>query len=1372
MTSSGVEPEKHATAKDRRLPPLAAVVFAAVLAFALVPKTASAQVPHLVKDLNATNLGSYPSGAVEMNGSLYFEATVPDHGSELWRTDGTPRGTWLVKDVLPGPDSASPSLKVEMGGNLYFLAYAADRVRELWRTNGTAAGTRLVKNLESRRQGSTQTTLAVFNGKTLVVSVSSETEGLRLLWISDGTPGGTEKVEIPSRYTFSFRELGGRFVFQVTTADDMAELWASNGTVEGTRRLLASKGKRPTFLHAFGRRLFFLSDDGVHGRELWTTQGTKSTTRLVKDIRPGADSSDIGKGISSAVFASNGRLFFSADDGVHGSALWTSDGTENGTRLVREPQPGEASGSPRNFFELGGRLFFLASGPEQSALWTTDGSEAGTSLITELPSPWNPADAVTLDERLFFALDGRELWSTDGTKQGTRRIKRFAHDEAYPRQLSAIDRRLLFIAYDGVHGLELWTSNGTTAGTRIVKEIGPGLDNPFFYGKYGHDFIKGFVANGRFFFLANDGSHGHELWVTDGTSGGTYMLKDVNPGMYGSWPDRFGELNGQLLFRAYDGVHGVEPWTTDATQEGTTLLRDINSEGTGGSNPGDSADLGGNLYFAAQGCAPPCKDPRKAIGYELWRSDGTAGGTSLVRDLHRNGSSYPRNLTTVGGRLFFTADDGVHGYELWTSDGTRAGTRMVKDIYRSVGYGSHPEDLVGAGNRLFFIVEDRLWTSDGSKQGTHLVRDLHPEGYGYSPYQLFAFGDRLVFSADDGEHGQELWISDGTELGTKLVADIEPGEESSSPFGFVELGDRIFFAASDTVHGTELWSSDGTEAGTHLVKDVWPGESNSYPSRLTEVDGDLYFFADDGVNGEEFWTSDGTEAGTRILKDIRNGALGSDPSRIVESEGRLFFSANDGAHGQELWTSDRTERGTLRLTDIRAGREDSVSQYSDRFAAVGGRLFFGANDRGRHGDELWSSDGTRKGTRLIADINLGRASSYPGHPGGFAVAGRTLFFPAESAANGIELWALSAGLPAEGVPKLLTLTDLDGLGEDEFAVLSSEISVLEGGSGTELLSEAFAPTPRWKAVDFEIVDGLAKNSTKVAVLAHERNRARIFVRDILGESAGFEVPLLRKHPVDLEIVPSSGAASIRAAVLTWRGLGRGAGISVVPLTAGGSPTLQLALPRDFEALDLEVARLPKLEDNPERFGLVVLGRSDRTIRVLTLDADTGEHLAEATLESSLVPLQLAIVQERPLGPGRASVLARKRNGAARIITLNLANGSVIRTVRLSKGRVPLDLEAEPGRRRSAGPNVAVLWTDKDNASSGVSTRDSLTGKKIAEVAFPGVSQPKDFSLIRHSVPRDGIANAVLGEAECADQRLAVVVRDPTADVLLGCFPVD
>ena len=222
---------------------------------------------------------------------------------------------------------------------------------------------------------------------------------------------------------------------------------------------------------------------------------------------------------------------------------------------------------------------------------------------------------------------------------------------------------------DGVNGLELWVSDGTTEGTQLVKDINP-TDRTYRYPNI--PIIDNLTEfNGQLFFVANDEITGNELWVSDGTTAGTKLLKDINPEITsyeGSEPSKFTEFNGQLFFVANDGTTGNELWVTDGTTDGTRLFKDINPN-SNGDRPGfgpngfgvDSFTVVGNLIFfsADDGFS----------GSELWVSDGTAEGTMLYQDINPgfNGSS-PGGFKVVGDQLFFTANDGTNGDELWVLD--------------------------------------------------------------------------------------------------------------------------------------------------------------------------------------------------------------------------------------------------------------------------------------------------------------------------------------------------------------------------------------------------------------------------------------------------------------------------------------------------------------------------------------------------------------------------------------------------------------------------------------------------------------------------------------------------------------------------------
>lgn len=433
----------------------------------------------------------------------------------------------------------------------------------------------------------------------------------------------------------------------------------------------------------------------------------------------------------------------------------------------------------------------------------------------------------------------------------------------------------VFFANDGVSGREVWVTDQTEAGTFMLKNIGPGSQDLGYNGRLMP------LPDGRLMFLGNDGA-GDKLWATDGTSAGTVILKDAPADFINEY---FAMADGRLLFQMFGGS-GAELWISDGTSDGTMILKDINSsQMNGGSMPsGFKALNDGRVVFSAND---------GTHGSEVWVTDGTTAGTVLVKDINTSADSWeesgasssPAFFTRLGdGRLIFRAEDGVNGNELWVTDGTEAGTQLLKDIAPGVAdsYMTQPATL--------------------------------PDG-------------RVIFSADmGGTVGRELWITDGTTAGTVLVKDIQPGSNSSSLGGFVALSDgRMVFSATTTNTGHELWVTDGSAAGTFMLKEINPGTAHSYPSNFTPLaDGRLVFGAASASNGYELWVTDGTSNGTTMVADMVAGAGSFYPQNFTAlKDGRVSFMATGGDAGFELWVTDGTAAGTHQVKDINPGTGSS-----------------------------------------------------------------------------------------------------------------------------------------------------------------------------------------------------------------------------------------------------------------------------------------------------------------------------------------------------------------------------------------------------------------------------------------------------------------
>ncbi|WP_168205895.1 ELWxxDGT repeat protein [Geobacter sp. FeAm09] len=448
-----------------------------------------------------------------------------------------------------------------------------------------------------------------------------------------------------------------------------------------------------------------------------------------------------------------------------------------------------------------------------------------------------------------------------------------------------------------------------------------------------------------------DGTTGAEPYLVK--DGAVTLIKDINPGSGDSNPIGFTPLNGKICFFASDGTnYGL--WVTDGTAAGTTQVKTFQANNvdkaanatiakqiSGG--PAELTAFNGKLYFAAND---------GTNGTELWVTDGTATGTVMVKDINTTAgaSSYPRSLAVMGSKLYFSATDGTNGYELWASDGTSAGTAMVKDINTSsAGASSYPGGFTAMNGKLYFQANDgvngyELWVTNGTADGTVMLKDINTTA-GASSYPLYftPMGGKLYFRADDGVNGSELWVTDGTASGTTMVKDINTATAGagSSPDSFTVFNGKLYFDATDGTHGYELWVSDGTEAGTVMLKDINTATAgaSSYPDSFTIFNGKLYFNADDGVHGTELWVTDGTDAGTAMVADIYPGSSSSgavaiqvfasmsNTSYLYGNFTTLLLSASDADHGLELWTTDGTAAGTKLLKDLNPGTGDGISLF-------------------------------------------------------------------------------------------------------------------------------------------------------------------------------------------------------------------------------------------------------------------------------------------------------------------------------------------------------------------------------------------------------------------------------------------------------------
>ncbi len=865
-------------------------------------------VPFLVTDLNQTPVESdgVPGGSrVEMNGVLYFVATDPGHGRELWRSDGTAAGTWRVSDVRPGPLGSFPDGLTVHRGRVYFTADDGVRGYEVWSTDGTARGTVPLADLCPGRCSSVPSGFALraSSGDRLFFTATKDGRTVSL-WQTDGTRQGTVEVPVPASapITGLYPLSGGKILLSVQPGA-LNEIWRTDGTPEGTFRLPLSGGFRVTPLGDFA--ILWINN------AVWRTDGTTAGTVLLQD----GHAFPFGP-----LLAWNGAVYYT---NVLGE-IWSTDGTA--PVLLGGGFPGAGDRAPSQFTPSPcGPLFVASNLTRELQVWRIAGRSGPIEPIARLEDATQSTQVQlwSAGGRVFYSrLRGNgfdpaaptELWMVDGASCRPTRVTELCGAGRacafQPYAPGSAGETGLFVLPTAAAGAELWRTDGTEAGTFQVRDIGidPGSTGIAALAPLGNKVL----------FSARRGPGPAGLWRSDGTAAGTQGVKAALA------PTSFISANGFLYFSTgpaypcdpYAGCRDL--WRTDGTRPGTRLLQSgiafVQGDGV----------QDNRLLFAAADLVPLGQGI--GTGLEPWISDGTAAGTRRVLDLNQRidyppiesppipGSSLPGPAVWTGSAFLFAADDGITGRELWATDGTAAGTRQVADIHPFVQEsegGSDPGPLVrlGSSTRFLFAADDgasgrELWVTDGTAAGTRRVRDIWPGTGGSSPHDLVAFGGKVWLVADDGG-GEALWASDGTEAGTVRVAPLAYQGIASRGRDLTVVGSRLFLVVDNDLLGSELWTSDGTAVGTRPVRDLRPGPGGSYPQSLTAIGGRLYFAADDGVSGLEPWVSDGTAAGTRRLGDLAPGPDASSPGPFVAAGSYVFFGAWDPVHGRELWAVRR-----------------------------------------------------------------------------------------------------------------------------------------------------------------------------------------------------------------------------------------------------------------------------------------------------------------------------------------------------------------------------------------------------------------------------------------------------------------------------------
>lgn len=848
-----------------------------------------------------------------------------------------------------------------------------------------------------------------------------------------------------------------------------------------------------------GALTLFTCDDGVFGEELWATDGTSAGTRLVADLEPGP----VGSVPTDFVGLGSFALFQAAtSDG--GIGLWRSDGTRGGTSRVAVLGRGLTTQQGLGALRFGAGALFGTPTDERAALWFSDGTPAGTRLIRTFDY-LSLRDAALRGNEAWFTgsvsgFTGAEPWVSDGTGAGTRLVVDLRGPDAssLPASYVAFRGQMGFVAYTEGVGYELMISDGTASGTRVLAGQNLGFFGRSFnfVGKLGADLVfqtsggtpndKGtlwladagtgavrklldatqapfqasygmlafafgksvvlmvlnansvqfwnlgpapddlrflvsiprgaiaqaptrcFAANGRFYwtfrsFTSNPNS---QLWSTDGTAAGTRMVHTTPNDVFASVAPLVG-VNGKVLFvdvlSETPIVRRGDLWVSDGTQNGTSPLfqpRPFEVTHDLFTMPGLPAAVGDLGIFAGW-------DPLH--GMEPWVTDGTAAGTHLILDLEPGvePSLTEMSILSLGDRAVFSTYSLVNR-GLWVTDGTAAGTRRISSTLAGIAKPVRPP--VRVGGKLFFLVVSptpALAVTDGTAGGTRMLGSAEYD----SPLCRFGNGVVYVDSMTRWTRGETLvMFSDGTAAGTRILhvfANPGPGTLGAVHCA-VEQGGKLWFTTNS--NGSDQLQV--YDPATNAVRSVGaPDKESPTMTGLVSTGADLYFTRRAGVPAaewlplrDELWVLPAGASQPRRVRSFTglSGPTGGVHSLVATAKGVLFV-ADDPATGTEVWRSGGTAATTVPIEAGMPGPTSSCDAATTLVrVGVGDRFVFAAQDA-TFGRELWLTDGTRAGTVRLSDLEVGPGSASPRE---FAAVGNKLYLRAYTRATGDELYVI------------------------------------------------------------------------------------------------------------------------------------------------------------------------------------------------------------------------------------------------------------------------------------------------------------------------------------------------------------------------------
>ncbi|MGK6343514.1 T9SS type A sorting domain-containing protein [Chryseobacterium sp. DT-3] len=834
--------------------------------------------------LHEINFGSSsdPSNLIQLNDLIIFPATrFSDEGRELWCFNSVTQKSLLLKDIFPGQNSGvsgSPSF-VKVNGKVYFIAQQSFSGYQIWATDGTVAGTMKEKDLISNYSIGN----LVVAGNKIFYYVQNE------LWSYD-----TVSKELLKVKTFVY-----------------------SGDVK---------------MFSFNNELILGADDGVHGKEIWKSDGTLAGTVMLKDIAPNAGGSISG---DFNILLLNNKFYFIANQGTE-YALYESNGTEAGTVSVKPLRVPRLNGiSADNYF------IFEGFDPDAGGMepWISDGTSAGTKMLKNI-MPGNTSSManskfIRLNNKIYFDSNangvspayGDYVWETDGTEAGTVLFNTPPETELYGKSSNS---KYLILTKPN-YGNRYWVANGNSSQTFEITDIGMPYNNSFI------------DLNSKIYLTGYNPKNGTELFSVNPVSQNSSLATDISR-FESSAPHSFDVLNNELIFVAADREYNRQLYKRNKNTNQLERLSNFGGSSFVGmfSSPNDTFFKVGNYFYTKNGSPNPMNG--------LYRTDGTAAN-SVALSTSTGTSTYDKSfyVNLNDNVLLFSGYNNVLGTELWKIDNTSDTAVLVKDISTDdMGsmYNTDSQTAVLNGFAYFIAKENGklgIWKSDGTSAGTSKAIQFSYQNGGDGDIKVLkSFNNKLFFTKRKENYSSssqnELWASDGDQVSAVLLKDY------TIPFGDANisretevLNNKLLYITTGYFAG--LHSTDGTVAGTTEIL-----SSNFFSETKFKKCGNQLFFTNN--NSTQLWRTDGTASGTFSLSSNLSSV-----KEMICANNYLYFLNGDS---QKVWKTNGTVSNTMPM-DIFVINDDNQllpNENIEKIATDGERLYLSIATK-NHGSELY-----------------------------------------------------------------------------------------------------------------------------------------------------------------------------------------------------------------------------------------------------------------------------------------------------------------------------------------------------------------------------------------------------------------------------------